>query len=173
MTAERPIRLIDAHARRGGFTLLEGLVASVILAILVLGVVSVVTAAYQQSQSVRATATSVTLARQLSDEIVSKPFNSGDTLGAGSMTSRSQFTGISNYNGYSDNSTGMPLLEGGTLDVTGEDTYTRSVSVTVGAAPSNFSASTNFAIVTVNVTAPDGEVVSIPEFVAQYSLPRQ
>jgi hypothetical protein len=153
------------------------MIASVVLTVLALGVVGAVSASYQQSQSVRATSTGVVLARQLSDEIVSKPFDPGDTVGAGGLTSRSQFTGVSNYNGYSDTSTSIPLLAGGSLDVTGSDTYTRSCTVTVGASATgtsiSASSSTDFAIVAVSVTCPDGQIVSVPEFVAKYAIPRQ
>jgi len=150
---------------------LEGLTASVVLVILVVGVVGSVSTSYQQSQTVRATSTAVTLARQLVDEIVSKPFD-GDPPGTG-VGARSTFTDVSAYNGYSDNSTALPLLEGGTLNVTGEDNYVRQVTVVVGAKPSIDSSSSDFAIVTVNVTCPDGQIISIPEFVAKYAIPRQ
>jgi hypothetical protein len=115
----------------------------------------------------------VTLARQLTDEIVSKPYDPTDPLGTGG--NRSTFAGVSAYNGYSDNSNAMPLLEGGTKDVTGEDNYVRQASVVVGAKPSidTLSPATDFAIATVNVTCPDGQIVSIPEFVANYAIPRQ
>jgi prepilin-type N-terminal cleavage/methylation domain-containing protein len=160
------------RSRRSGFTLLEGLTASVILAILVLGVFGSLSAAYQQSEAVRASATGILLARQLADEIVSRPFNPTNTLGAGGLASRSLFTDVSNYNGYSDASTSMPLLAGGSLDVTGSDAYTRNVSVSVGAAPSidSVSPTSDFAIVTVSVTCPNGQIVSVPEVVANYSL---
>jgi type II secretory pathway pseudopilin PulG len=158
--------------RRGGFTLLEGLMAAVILSILVLGVFGSLCAAYEQSASVRANATGILLARQLADEIISKPFNPTNSLGAGGLASRSLFTDVSNYNNYSDASTSMPLLAGGTLNVTGSDAYNRSVSVAVGATPSidAVSPTTDFAIVTVSVTCPNGQIVSIPELVANYSI---
>jgi prepilin-type N-terminal cleavage/methylation domain-containing protein len=177
MIPERPTRPINRRSSRRGFTLLEALIASVVLAVLALGVVGAVSTSYEQGQSVRATATGVTLARQLSDEIVSKPFNPSDTLGAGGLASRSQYTGVSNYNGYSDTSDSIPLLAGGTVDATGSDAYSRSSAVTVGASASGIgisaSSATDFAIVTVNVTCPDGQIVSVPEFVAKYSIPRQ
>lgn len=156
---------------------MEALTASVVLVVLVVGVVSSVSASYQQSQSVRATSTAVTLARQLVDEIVSKPFD-GNPPGTGSGA-RSSFTDVSAYNGYSDNSSTLPLLEGGTLDVTGEDNYSRQTAVVVGAQPTingiadNVSPATDFAIVNVNVRSPDGQIVSIPEFVAKYPISQQ
>jgi type II secretory pathway pseudopilin PulG len=162
--------------RRGGFTLLEGLVASVILVMLVIGVAAALSASYQQSQSVNTSSAAVTLARQLVDEIAAKPFVPTDALGTGGT--RSTFTNVSAYNAYSDGTGAvnpLPLLEGGTLDVTGSQSYSRSASVTVGAKPSIDTASptTDFGIVTVTVTAPDGQIVQIPEFVANYSIPRQ
>jgi hypothetical protein len=159
---------------------LEGLTASVVLVILVVGVVGSVSTSYQQSQSVRATSTAVPLARQLVDEIVSKPLYS-DASGTVAGV-RSTFTDVTAYNGYSDNSNAMPLLEGGTLNVTGEDKYLRQVEfppTVVGAqpiingTPDSVSPATDFAIVTVNVTCPDGQIISIPEFVANYPIPRQ
>jgi hypothetical protein len=146
----------------------------VVLVILVVGVVGSVSTSYQQSQSVRATSTAVTLARQLVDEIVSKPFD-GNPPGT-SSGARSSFTDVSAYNGYCDNSSTLPLLEGGTLDVTGEDNYSRQTAVVVGAqptingAPDNVSPATDFAIATVNVRCPDGQIISIPEFVAKYPI---
>lgn len=174
MSLEHPIPLTNRATRRAGFTLLEGLMASVVLAILVLGVFGSISTSYQESQAVRATSTALTLGRQLTDEIVSHPFYSG-TLGANGLTSRSQYTDVSNYNGYSDASNAMPLLAGGTLNVTGSDVYNRQASVVVGAKPSIdvSSPSTDFGIVTVDVTCPDGQVVSIPEFVAKYAISGQ
>jgi hypothetical protein len=103
------------------------------------------------------------------------PLSGSTTLGPDpGMTSRSTFTRVTNYNGYTDTSTSLPLLGGGSLDVTGSDAYTRSVDVVVGARPSidTLSPAANFAIVTVNVTYPDGDSVSIPRFVANYSIQR-
>lgn len=158
--------------RLGGFTLLESMVAAVVLAILVLGVCGALSESYQQSETVQSTGTAVLLATQLSDEITSKPM--GSTLGPGSLTSRSQYTTVANYNGYADNSTALPMLDGSSLDVTGSDNYTRSVAVTIGARPSidTVSPTTDFAIVAVTVTGPDGHSVSIPKFVTNYSITR-
>jgi prepilin-type N-terminal cleavage/methylation domain-containing protein len=157
---------------RGGFTLMEGLIASVVLAILALGVIGSVSTAYEQSEYVHDGATAITLARQLMDEIVSKPYSSSNPLGTGGT--RSTFTNVCAYNKYSDASESMPLLSGGTLDVTGSESYARSVSVAEGNKPSidTLSPATDFATVTVTVTYPNGQTVSIPEIVAKYSIQR-
>jgi prepilin-type N-terminal cleavage/methylation domain-containing protein len=169
---DRERRIPSTKQRRRGFTLLEGLIAAVVLALLVLGVAGALSASYEQSASVRATSTAINLARQLADEIVSKPFDSSDTLGGGGP--RSAFANVSAYHNYTDNSTALPMLSGGSLDVTGSDAYVRKVTVQPGAQASIdlTSPATNFAIVTVKVTTPTGEVVSIPEFVANYPISR-
>jgi prepilin-type N-terminal cleavage/methylation domain-containing protein len=174
MDREAIIRNSRWILRRRGFTLLEGLVASVILVILVIGVAGALSASYQQSQSVSTSSAAVTLGRQLVDEIVAKPFVPTDALGTGGGT-RSTFTDVNAFNDYSDSSSALPLLGGGSLDVTGTQNYSRAASVTVGAKPSIDTASPtgDFGIVTVTVTAPDGQIISIPEFVAKYSIPRQ
>jgi hypothetical protein len=148
---------------------MESLTASVILAVLVLGVFGSLCAAYQQSASVRADATAVLLARQLADEIVSKPFDGTQVNVSGP---RSGFTDVGNYGGYFDFSNAIPPLDpgGAPIDVTGSDVYKRSVSVAVGVTPTNGVSSTDFAIVTVTVTCPNGQTVSIPELVANYSI---
>jgi prepilin-type N-terminal cleavage/methylation domain-containing protein len=178
MGQKHPTRITSRLARRAGFTLLEGLIASVVLAILALGVAASLSASYQQSESVRSMSTAVTLSRQLTDEIVSKPFVPTDALGNGGV--RSTFTGVSAYNNYSDVSNAIPLLAGGSpLDVTGSDVYNRQTAVVAGARPTvngvpdARSPTTDFAIITVNITCPDGEIVSIPEFVANYAINRQ
>jgi prepilin-type N-terminal cleavage/methylation domain-containing protein len=170
MTRELHFQAIKNHRR--GFTLMEGLIASVVLAILALGVIGSLSTAYEQSQYVHDQATSLMLGRQLMDEIVSKSFSSTNPLGTGGT--RSTFANVSAYNSYSDTSTSMPLLGGGSLDVTGSEPYTRSVSVATGTKPSidSLSPSTDFAIVTVTVTCPNGQTVSIPELVAKYSIQR-
>ncbi len=89
---------------------MESLTASVILAILVLGVFGSLCAAYQQSASVRADATAVLLARQLADEIVSKPFDGTQVNVSGP---RSEFTDVGNYGGYFDFSNAIPPLDPG------------------------------------------------------------
>jgi prepilin-type N-terminal cleavage/methylation domain-containing protein len=171
----QPIKKSARPIVRRGFTLMEALVASVVLLILALGVVGSVSTAYEQSQFVHDSATSLSLAKQLMDEIVSKPYVPADALGTtGNTGPRSAFTNVSAYNKYSDASTSMPMLTGATLDVTGSESFVRSVSVSKGTKPSIDTASptNDFAIVTVTITNPDGQTVSVPELVANYSIQR-
>jgi prepilin-type N-terminal cleavage/methylation domain-containing protein len=174
MVPEQTTRNTKRLMRRRGFTLLEGLVASVILVILVIGVAGALSSSYQQGDAIAASSSAVTLARQLMDEVVAKPFVSSDALGNGSGA-RSTYTNISAFNEYSDSSNALPLLEGGTLDVTSSQNFSRGVKVSVGAQPSidTTTPASNFGIVTVLVTGPDGEEISVPEFVAEYAIPRQ
>ncbi len=153
--------------------------AAIVLAILVLGVCTTFTSTYQQALSTRAAGTAAMLARQLADEITSKPLvdpsSGSESLGPGTgMTSRSQYTHVTNYDGYSDSSNSMPLLGGGSLDVTSAQTYNRKVKVVVGAKASVDTASptTDFAVVTVTVTAPDGQSVAISKFVVNDPVSR-
>jgi type II secretory pathway pseudopilin PulG len=162
---------------RPGFTLLEGLAASVVLAILVIGVFGSLDAAYSQGQTLHVSGSATMLARQLVDEITSRPFadpiTGSTTLGPDSgMTTRSTFTRVTNYHNYSDASTSMPMLGGGTLDATSSDVYWRQASVVVGATPSvDVSSPTgDFGFVSVVVTGPGGQSVTLSKFVARYSV---
>ncbi|MDP9175453.1 MAG: prepilin-type N-terminal cleavage/methylation domain-containing protein [Planctomycetota bacterium] len=163
--------------RYRGFTLLEGLAASVVLAILVIGVFGSLDVAYQQAQIVRVNGAAVMLARQLGDEITSKPFSDPITgataLGPDAgMTGRSMFTHVTNYDGYNDSSLALPLLGGGSIDATGSDPYWRQCSVVAGASPSidALSPSSDFGIASVVVTGPGGQSVTISKFVARYPV---
>jgi len=133
------------------------LLAAVVLAILVLGVCGTLSESYKQTEFTAANAVAVSLARQLADEITWSPYSQ-----------------ISSYNAYSDTSTSVSLLKGSSLNVTGSDSYSRSVSV-ASATPSidpSPAVPTDFAIVTVKVTAPNGQIVAIPQFVANYPIQR-
>lgn len=177
MTAEYRIPAISVRAqtrRSRGFTLLESLVASVVLAILVLGVVGSLTTSYAQSQVVRTNGTAVMLARQLTDEMTAKPFSTSVEFGPGAgMTTRGSFTSVNNYAGYSDTSTEITTLNGTTLDTTGSDVYTREVTAAYATASIDTSSPANsFAIVNVTVTGPNGQSVTVPEFFANYTITR-
>src|SRR5688572_22983878 len=98
-------------ARRAGLTLAESLIACVVLAIAVAGMMAPIAASHQQSRAAESSATCASLARQLMDEIVARPFvdptDQSTTLGpeAGELT-HAQFDNIDDFHGYRDSSDG-------------------------------------------------------------------
>src|SRR3954469_18399749 len=60
---------------RGGFTLAEAMIASVVLAVCVIGISTSIGASYQQDQAVQQMSTSIALSRELMEEISAKPFD--------------------------------------------------------------------------------------------------
>src|SRR5277367_5149234 len=109
---------------RSGFTLVEAMCASVVLTIAVLGLSGTLAASYQQTIAMHESATAVALGRQLLEEITAYPFTV-----SGSAPANRPFNSISQYNGYTDTSSGLPTLDGSTVDATGAVSYTRSVTV--------------------------------------------
>jgi Tfp pilus assembly protein PilV len=167
------------NGRWGGFTLIEAMLASLVLGISVVGIGGVLATSYQQGVVRRETANAMSLGKQLMDEIVALPLanpsTGSETLGPGTgETSRSQYTCICNYSGYSDTSTAIPTITGGTVDATGADVYKRSVTVTIGVKPSIDSASpkTAMAEVAVTVTTPTGAQIQMSRLVFNYAISR-
>jgi prepilin-type N-terminal cleavage/methylation domain-containing protein len=177
-------RAIKSASRRGGagrrgFTLVESLLAAAVLSILVAGVGELLAASYQQTMVQNQTATAIALGRQLLEEIASKPLTdpaTGTTTPAATAktTARSTFTGVGDYNLYTDNGASLSTLGATTLNVTAGQTYTRAVSVQLGATPSGDSVSPNsdFALVTVTVTTPSGQTVKLQRVVTNYTFTR-
>jgi prepilin-type N-terminal cleavage/methylation domain-containing protein len=95
----------STDARRG-FTLAESLVASVVLAIAVVGVSGALIAAKQQTQAQEDDAVAVTVGKQLLEEIVSFPLvlSDGTTGQPGwpSVTDRATYDTVDDFAGYRD-----------------------------------------------------------------------
>ncbi|WP_428939949.1 hypothetical protein [Fontivita pretiosa] len=96
----------NAHRLRSAFTLAECLVASIVLAVAVVGVTAAIVASQRQTAAQEDDATAVALARQLIEEVVSLPIvlPDGSTGVAGwpASTNRSLYDTIDDYNGYTD-----------------------------------------------------------------------
>ncbi len=149
--------------RRRGFTLVESLIASVVLAVAVVGIAGTLAASYQQAKDQVSISESTSLARQLMEEISAKPFAvaAGDTNFPGysaANTGRTNYDDVSDYHGYTDVSTSLRTLGGQTYAVGTAGPYTRSVTVTTnGAVPSGHTAAADdFRLITVTVTRPSG-----------------
>jgi Tfp pilus assembly protein PilV len=134
--------------------------ASVVVSVSVLGIVSVLTAASQQTSVMRQNAIAATLARQLLEEMAAKPFGAPASSTA---TTRGSFQTIGDYNHYTDQSTLITQLDGSTVAVGDGETYTRLVSEQTGAKPWGDTASpaSDFVLVTVTVTTPAGQQVQV------------
>jgi prepilin-type N-terminal cleavage/methylation domain-containing protein len=168
-------------SRRRGFTLIEAMFASVVLTIGVLGLSGTLAASYQQTIAMRQNATAVALGRQLLDEIAALPDNTAPSTGTAPAV-RTSFTSVGQYNGYTDTSTDLPMLgpsSNSTVDATGSVAYTRQVTVQSsgpgfpgGGITDTSSPNTDFALVTVTVTAPDGQSVSLSRVVCNYAFTR-
>lgn len=161
-------------ARVHGFTLVEALIATVVLAVATVAVAQMLGASAQQAANMRHQSMSLELARQLMEEIASKPIT--DSTGAISLghetgeNSRSQYDQIDDYNGYTDTSDAITMLDGSTVNYGDGVRYYRSVTVRYRNAPSGASttsASAPFCVVTVTVGPAGGETVTLTRLFAR------
>ncbi len=172
-----------------GFTLAESLIAAVVLAICVLAVGGVLAAASQQASQSQQKFTSLSLARELMEEIIAQPVLNPKTgvatrERASSQLNRATYTHIGDYDGYTDATDAMTDRQGSAITFY-SGKYTRSVAVTCYTLPEgavgspitwtvpSSSAPANAALVTVTVTAPDQQAVKISRLSTRYSLTGQ
>jgi Tfp pilus assembly protein PilV len=143
--------------QRHGFLLFEAMIASVILAVAAVGIASLLLSAQQQQLTLQENSTAILLARQLMEEISSKPFGSPTPIVA-----RASMTYANQYNGYTDTTAGITTLGGVSLTPGDGRLYSRSVSVASATNPvGSLAPSGDLQIVTVTVTTPSGQAVSI------------
>lgn len=157
----------SASTDRAGFTLVESLIASVVLAIAVVGIAGTLAASYQQTREQTSAAEATQLARQLLEEISSKAFEitAGDPnvpgYSAGNQN-RALYDELADYNGFTDLSTSIRTIAGSTQSFGTAGPYTRTVAVTAGPVPVGHTApSTDFKTVKVTVTRPIGQPIII------------
>lgn len=170
-----PGRPGHARSRRRGFTLIEALIASTVLAAVVVAVGASLSASVRQSAVLEQETTGLMLARQLMEEIAARPFLDPDTGTASSReASRALYDNVGDYAGYQDTiSAAQPAttIQGKAAAVTGGKPYARSVAVQFRAtATGTATSSGNFALVTVTVTMPDGRNVSVSRMVANTTM---
>src|SRR4051812_19233419 len=120
-TLARHTRSTKQRRMRRGFTLAEALIASVFLAIAVLGVSGTLTAASQEAQNLSNTANCQSLARELIEEISSKSYTTQPNAGylAGGLN-RANYDDIADYKSYTDSTTasgGLKTLQGTQVDL--------------------------------------------------------
>lgn len=147
---------------RSAFTLIESLIACVILAFSVIGVLSMVSASYAHQHASDEDATALGLARELYEEVASKPFAAQPASGWSSgVFNRSGYDDVFDYDGYTDSTNGLVTLSGTSVPATGTRIYTRTVSVTRGMSGSLVARPDDLAVVTITVAPPAGRAVTI------------
>ena len=172
--ARRPI-----VGQRSAFTLAEGLLAAVVLAVAVAGLMAPMSASYQQTRNVKQTAQAISMAQQLLDEIISRPFadptDLSTTLGPeADETGRTYFDNIDDYHGYHDSTDSkaadfMKAVGGQSIGWNSADIYRRSVTVEYRSTPAGAAVATgDFVVVCVKVTMPHGQQVSVWRLVGRF-----
>lgn len=181
------------RTNRGAFTLAESLVASVVLAISVVAVSGAIISSQQQTAAQEDGSTALALGRQLMEEIASLPLNPSDaTAGWSSVTNRSLYDSIYDFNGYTDklsvpihrtaNTSGIGTFSSATPTVTvitsGTPTlaaqeYLRSASVSYPTSMFGQAVTSgDFAIITVTVRGGKGNRVTLSRIVARNTVSR-
>ncbi|MEA2708341.1 MAG: hypothetical protein QOF78_942 [Phycisphaerales bacterium] len=165
----RSTKIINPRLRACGYTLAESLIASVVLAIAIVGIAGTLAASYQQNTVRGNTTTALNLAQQLMEEIAAKPLELpvGQTNQPGwaqGQTDRRQYDTINDYHGYADLSGTIQSADGGTINLSDGGSYQRSVSVQSGAVPAGLTGPANdFVMVTVTVKMPHQQTTSVSQ----------
>jgi Tfp pilus assembly protein PilV len=153
-----------ARTRRPGFSVVEGLVASAVLAIAVIGIAGPLAASSEHASVARERNGAVALARQLMEQIAAHPLCNGAPTTLGPTLpyedTPARYDTVGDFNGYQDN----PVLsqDGSTAAAAAGATYTRTVAVEYRTATFDPSPNvTDFAVVTVTVASPRKDVLRV------------
>jgi len=176
---EKEFRSQNSQFRRG-FTLAEGLIAVLVLSLAVGAMMGPISASYQQTRTVQQTTTAVTMAQQLLDEILSKPFvdpsDLSTTLGPeADETSRAAYDNMDDYNGYHDTtnataSDAMKTASGTAITWNSNDVYSRAVTMEYRATPDGTAvAAGDYLMVKVTVTMPHNNKVTVQRMACRYT----
>jgi len=148
--------------------------AAAILSASVTAVMGPIWASYRQTQVMQQSTAAASLARQLLDEIIAKPLadpTTGDISHGPDATqlTRGQYKLVGDYNGYSDTTSVLTELDGSAVTWNSGGIYTRTVKIAYRATPAGSeAASGDFALVTVSVKAPGGDVVTAQRLVSNF-----
>lgn len=162
-------------AHRRGFSVAEGLIASTILAMAVVGIAGPLGAASEQGKLLRERATALTLARELMEEIAAKPLLDGGTTchqgPESGETSRALYDSADDYHNYHDSTTDLRDLSGHALAYPTDSVYTRDVTVEYRTTPAGAgTTSGDFGVATVTVTTPHKLTVQVTRLLCKQML---
>lgn len=168
----RSRRSPQRNARRA-FTLAESLLASVVLALAVIGVSATLSASHSQSGALTDEHYSIALARQLMEEIVAKPLVGADaTPGWPTEKDRRHYDTVNDYDGYHD-AYPFRTLEGDTADIASTALFSREANL-LRPATLFGTAATPGDMVVVQVTTADasGRRFTLSRLVARVNVQR-
>jgi type II secretory pathway pseudopilin PulG len=156
----------STHGRKArGFTAIEALFASVLLAILTAAVSGALMAGRQQTKLARDTLNASFLGQSLMDEIMRLPFS--DPSGYTTMgpdvneTSRALYNNVDDYSGYTDGPSNLADIAGQAYSTTYQ-AFKRTVTMSaVSTSPSGWNRTVTGLLVTVSVTREGVEVIRL------------
>lgn len=140
-----------------GFTLIEVIVAMLLISVGVLGILSAMNTMVKGSADPMVRKQGVAVAESLLEEITLKDF--ANPAGGYTGTDRAQFDDVDDYAGYA--TTGIVDISG--TAISGLSGYNIS-SVTVANAALGSIASSDAKLITVTVTAPGGEAINLSAY---------
>ncbi len=152
------------HAHRG-FTLAESLIASVVLAASVIGIGGTLGVSYKNASRLDESAVATQLARQMIEQIASKPYpdgpDSSDSVFDYRLRTWSSLSSLTTADGRTIS------LPGGSYRRSSDVQYFDSVDDLTGPPKASLNPLPPIAYVTVAVTCPGGLVVSLGQIIAQ------
>jgi Tfp pilus assembly protein PilV len=172
-------RRLAIHAARG-FTLAEGMLAVVVLAMAAGAMMGPLSASYQQTRTMTQSTTAISMAQQLLDEILSKPFVDPTDLTTTSgpeadEPGRASFDNIDDYHGYHDTTdttaaNAIKTASGQTVAWNSNETYSRAVTTEYRATPDGPAVAVgDYLVVSVKVTMPHGHQVTVQRLACRYT----
>ena len=150
----------------GGFTLTESLIAATILAMAVTALTMPFTAGARNEQSDARRTTAATLASEMMEEILAKPFSDPDGASVAGPeigeTTRGDFDNIDDYDGYSETAGNITSASGSNLSDSSAHGLSRHVSASyVYVSEQDGSGESTFIRITVEVRHNDDPIVTL------------
>lgn len=156
-------------SHNSGFTLLEGLIASVILSMSIIGIVVPFTAGAQNEREDGRRTLAIKLAQEMMEEVIAHSFNDGGTdlaMGHEAGEVRGTYDSLNDYDGYTETNGQIKDSAGNVIADPAAAGMTRTVSVSyVYMAGQSHLKPANFASVVVTVAYGNVTLASVSRLV--------
>lgn len=155
-----------------GLSLIESLLAVMVLQVAVLGMIYTVNAGYAHMAEGDNIVYASRLGEELAEEILARAYE--EPSGSASLgpdtgeSSRADFDDIDDYHGYSEAAGSLLLFDGTDHDSELQE-YSRSVTVTASTLDISDTISVSGKLVVVTVTYPSGRILTLSRFVKEAS----